>query len=419
LKPDFDKWTLFFGMLPRKCFSLETVQGSNPMKQIRESVLNCIYNHSADDEKLISELESIEADAGCLTYSVFFNVLTHLDLNSETAETYWRSIIDHRQFLIQMLGRKVNLRTAICDYLCSVDRSLKNPVFIDIHLFEDKLKSLNYDSLTGLHTRNRLDETLSREVARAKRHETELSLLFFDLDDFKRINDIFGHHAGDMILKDVSRIIKSEIRTEDSAARYGGEEIVVVLPRTGKLDALLIGERIRKRVAGLFLERDSKKIYTTISGGLASFPIDGENVSDLLKYADNAMYQAKLVGKNNISIYSRNKRRYLRIDFFENIHLRKVGFDNEARELFAKCKNISKSGLLFESEAFFDIGTKVELMISLPENGDSLVVIGRVVRVEIIASNRYDIGVSFLEMEHAAKTELANYVLEQLSFQNN
>ena len=389
------------------------------MKHIRDAVLNCIYDHSADDEKLISELEAIKVDLGGPVYSIFFNVLTHLDMPPETAQTYWRAILDHRQLLIHNLGREVSLRTTICDYLCSVDRSLKNPVFIDIHLFENKLKSLNYDSLTGLHTRSRLDETLAREIARAKRHENELSILFFDLDDFKRINDMFGHLAGDMVLKDVSRIIKSEIRVEDSAARYGGEEIVVVLPNTSKLDALLIGERIRKRIAGLFLEYDTEKIQTTISGGLASFPIDADNVSDLLKYADNAMYQAKLLGKNNISIYSRNKRRYLRIDFFETIHLKQVGFENHVVELFAKGKNLSKAGILFESDAHFAIGTKIQLKIPLPDIDESFVVIGRVVRVEMIAANRFDIGVSFLEMEQPARTDLANYVLEQLDMQNN
>jgi len=384
------------------------------MKEIRDAVLNCIYNYSDDDEKLIRELDKIAADGGGLTYSIFFNVLTHIDFSPQKAQAYWRAILDHRRFLMQMLGRAVHLRTAICDYFCAVDKSLENPVFIDIHVFENKLKSLNYDSLTSLHTRSSMDETLARELARAKRYENELCLLFFDLDDFKRINDMFGHLAGDMVLKDVSRIIKSEIRTEDSAARYGGEEIVVVLPQTGKLDGLLIAERIRKRVAELVLEYETKKIHTTISGGLSSFPIDAENVSDLLKFADNAMYQAKISGKNNIAVYSQNKRRYLRIDFFENIHVRQVGFNKNAGELTARSKNISKSGILFERRERFEIGAKVQLMIPVPENADAIVVLGRVVRVEMLPGGSYDIGVSFLELDQAAKTELANYVFDQL-----
>ena len=384
------------------------------MKEIRDAVLNCIYNYSDDDEKLIRELDKIAADGGGLTHSIFFNVLTHLDLPPQKAKSYWRAILEHRRHLMQMLGRSVSLRTALCDYFCSVDKSLENPVFIDIHVFENKLKSLNFDSLTGLHTRSSMDETLAREAARAKRYENELCLLFFDLDDFKRINDMFGHLAGDLVLKDVSRIIKSEIRTEDSAARYGGEEIVVVLPQTGKLDGLLIAERIRKRVAELVLEYESKKIHTTISGGLSSFPIDAENVSDLLKFADNAMYQAKISGKNNIAVYSQNKRRYLRIDFFETIHVRRVGFNKHAAEFTAKSQNISKSGILFESRERFEIGAKVQLMVPLPENADAIVMLGRVVRVEMLPDGRHAIGVSFIELDQAAKTELAQYVFDQL-----
>ena len=389
------------------------------MKPIREAVLNCIYNYSDDDDKLIRELEGITADAGGLKYAIFFNVLTHLDLAPQKAQAYWQSILAHRRSLTQMLGRPVNLRTAICDYFCSVDRSLENPVFIDIHLFEYKLRSLRYDSLTGLHTRNSLDDILSRELARAKRYETELSLIFFDLDDFKYINDMFGHLAGDMVLKDVSRIIKSEIRVEDSAARYGGEEIVVVLPQTGKVEGLLIAERMRKKVAALVLEYDARKVQTTISGGLANFPIDADGVSGLLKCADNAMYQAKIAGKNLITEYSHRKRHYLRINFFETIQVRKLDFDNHLSEMAAKGKNISRSGVLFESGEFFEIGTKVQLKVPLPEPDGSFIVIGRVVRIEVIEVNRYNIGVSFLEMDQDAKTELANYVLGHLSLPTN
>jgi len=147
---------------------------------------------------------------------------------------------------------------------------------------------------------------------------------------------------------------------------------------------------------------------------LSSFPIDAENVSDLLKFADNAMYPAKISGKNNTAVYSQNKRRYLRIDFFETIHVRRVGFNKHADEFTAKSKNISKSGILFESRERFEIGAKVQLMVPLPENADAIVMLGRVVRVEMLSDGRYAIGVSFLELDQAAKTELAQYVFDQL-----
>ncbi len=389
------------------------------MKKIRDAVLNCVYNFADDDERLIDELHAIMDAGGKRAFSIFFNVLTHLDLEPDVAENCWQSILLHRQEMMLSLNREVNLRTVICDYLCSVDRTLKNPVFVEIHVFEDQLKSLKYDSLTRLHTRSTFEETFTREFARAKRYETELSVLFLDLDDFKSINDIFGHLAGDLVLKDVGRIIKNEIRTEDSAARYGGEEFVVILPQTGKMDALILSERIRKKIEALNLEYDDKIIQPTISGGLSCFPIDAETEKDLLNYADRALYRAKEFGKNNIAVYSHNKRRYIRIGFEGRINIRQIGVNDGFNAYPANGKNISMTGILFESEVFLELGTKVELTITMLKNESPFVVIATVVRVEIFDSRHYDIGVSFLGLEQNIKNVISDYLLCQIDSENN
>jgi diguanylate cyclase (GGDEF)-like protein len=389
------------------------------MKRIRDAVLNCVYNYADNDEKLILELNAIVGHAGNRAYSIFFNVLTHLDLDPETAEKCWQSILVHRKEMMHALNRDVNLRTVIFDYLCSVDRTLKNPVFVEIHVFEDQLKSLQYDSLTGLYTRSTFEEKFNKEFARAKRYATELSVLFFDLDDFKRVNDMFGHLAGDRVLKDVGRIIKNEIRSEDSAARYGGEEFVVILPQTGKVDALILSERIRKKVESLNLNYEDKHIHSTISGGLASFPIDAQTENDLLNYADRALYRAKEFGKNEVVAYSHNKRRYIRISFNGSINIRAVGEGAGCDSYPADAKNISMTGILFESEVFLEFGTKVELTISMSEEKPSFVAIGTVVRVEIFDSSRYEIGVSFLDLEKDSQSEISQYIMRQVGAWKN
>jgi diguanylate cyclase (GGDEF)-like protein len=320
--------------------------------------------------------------------------------------------------MVSKLHRDVNLRTVICDYFCSVDKTLKNPVVVEIHVFEKQLESLKHDALTGLYSRNTFEDALAREMARAKRYETDLSLLFFDLDDFKNINDSFGHLAGDQVLKDVGKIVKEEIRTEDSAARYGGEEIVIILPETGKVDALVLGERIRKKVESLNLDYENKLIQPTISGGLASYPIDALNAVDLITYADKALYRAKEFGKNNIVIYSMNKRRYMRMNFFKKIQVRKIDGETSVLPGEAISKNISVAGILFESNEFLEIGTKIELKIPMEESGGAFVVIGTVVRVEFYNSTHYDIGVSFLELDKSTKNEISRYIIRQLE-QNN
>jgi len=294
------------------------------MKKIRDAVLNCLYNFADDDERLIDELNAIKKTGGNHAYSIFFNVLTHLNLDPDIAENCWQSILVHRKEMMHSLNREVNLRTVICDYLCSVDRILKNPVFVEIHVFQDQLKSLKYDSLTSLYTRSMFEETFAREFARAKRYDTELSVLFLDLDNFKSVNDIFGHLAGDLVLKDVGRIIKNEIRAEDSAARYGGDEFVVILPQTGKADAFMLSERIRDKVELLNLNYENKNIRPTISGGLASFSIDAQTENDLLGYADRALYRAKEFGKNTIEVFSHNTRRYLRFGIEGSVNMRQT-----------------------------------------------------------------------------------------------
>lgn len=389
------------------------------MKKTRDAILNCIYNYAGDDDGLINALQAITQTSGRQAYSAFFNVLTHLELDPDTAERCWHAILEHRKKLLQVLKREINLRTVICDYFCSVDRTLKNPVFVEIHVFQDQLKSLKYDSLTRLLTRSMFEETFKREFSRAKRYDTDLSVLFLDLDDFKNINDMFGHIAGDVVLKDVGGIIRNEIRAEDSAARYGGEEFVVILPQTGKVDALILSERIRKKVASLKLEYEDRYIQPTVSGGLACFPIDARAEKELLNYADQALYRAKEFGKNNIAFYSPNKRRYIRIGFNGHIRIREIGSSYGYPSFLTSCKNISMAGVLFESEFHIELGTRVELTLAIAENETPLTVLGTVVRVEIFDSRRYDIGVSFLDLGENVKSEISGYILHQIECDKN
>ncbi|ODS32499.1 MAG: PAS:GGDEF:response regulator receiver [Candidatus Scalindua rubra] len=184
------------------------------MEPIRESILKCLDDFSSDDDKLISELNRLIEKEGNEAYPVIFSVLTHLDLQPNTAGDYWEQIISHRNSMNKTLGRNVNLRTAMCDYFCSINKSMKNPIVIEIRVLEDALDSLKYDSLTGLHTRRTLDDMLLREITRATRYGSELSVLFLDIDDFKKINDNFGHLVGDDTLKleaGVKSILRSNI----------------------------------------------------------------------------------------------------------------------------------------------------------------------------------------------------------------
>ncbi len=380
------------------------------MDSIRESVLKCLDEFSLDDDKLISELNCIIEKGGGEAYQIIFSVLTHLDLTSDKAEDYWNQILSHRNSISKALGRNVNLRTAICDYFCSVSKDMTNPIVIEIRVLEEALDSLKYDSLTGLYTRRTFDDMFLLEIDRATRYGLELSVLFLDLDDFKKINDTFGHLAGDETLKHVARMIKSELRTIDIAVRYGGEEIVVVLPETGKIDAFVVGERIRERVERTRLDYKGQNISLTISGGIASFPIDATDTENLIKNSDIAVYKAKETGKNNIVIFSEHKRRYIRVDFIADIQVQIVDPNNKIGTLETTSKNLSTGGILFESKYPIDIDTKVQLRIPTGTADEPLVIAGDVVRIEKFSSSKYDVGISFLGIDHAARNGLSKCI---------
>lgn len=369
------------------------------MESIRSSILKCIYEHADNDGRLIAALDQIVAEHGSGVYQVILHVLTHLDLSVDKAEGCWKEIISHRVNLSKILGRNLSLRTAICDYFCSIDKSLKNPIVIEIHIFEAAANSSKFDSLTGLYSRGFFETSLEREIARAKRYKTELSILFFDLDDFKNINDAYGHLFGDSVLKQVSRIIIEETRSEDTAARYGGEEIIVILPETGKTQSLVSGERIRKRVKSLKLEHDGLSLHVTLSGGLATYPIDAQGSTDLIRCSDEALYSAKRVGKDNIAFFSEDKRHHQRIRYSAEIKGREIGF-NETEDFIGAGKNISVTGMRFESRGAMEKGTKVQLHIPPIQGKEQpILIIGTVVRSEETGSGRFDISVSFLDVD--------------------
>ena len=379
------------------------------MEQLRELVLKCLDKYK-DEDRLIEELNQIAEREGSQVYPIIFDVLADLYLEPEDAVQRWKEIIQLNSKLNDQLGRSVSLRTAVCDYFYSIQKTLKNPKVVEIQTFETTLKASRIDSLTGLYNRQLFDETLKRELYRAKRHNLELSVLFFDLDDFKAVNDIHGHQAGDKVLKNVAHIILEEKRAEDFAARYGGEELVVILPETGKMNALVMGERIRWKVKRSAVVHKGRKIRITISGGLASYPVNASGAAGLLKCADQALYRAKGSGKNNISLFSEDKRRYLRIDLNRNVKIRELEFtDGEVQT--ARVKNICIGGILFENASPIPIGTRVQVNIPVRRK-KPLIIIGDVIRVEESGSGKYDIGVSmsFLEMDKAVKDEVAKWV---------
>ncbi|MGE4397761.1 MAG: diguanylate cyclase [Sulfurimonas sp.] len=159
------------------------------------------------------------------------------------------------------------------------------------------------DSLTGLWNRRHLEETLESEFKRAKRYSNELSIMIIDLDHFKNINDTYGHMAGDEVLREISARIKKCQRETDFIGRYGGEEIVVILPETDLHTASKVAETIRKTIEKEPVEFEDEIINVTTSIGISSMRNEHENYATLFSEADEALYNAKKLGRNRVEVF--------------------------------------------------------------------------------------------------------------------
>lgn len=162
------------------------------------------------------------------------------------------------------------------------------------------------DPLTGLYNRRYLEETFGRELARAARERTPLSLLMIDLDHFKRLNDEHGHAAGDQVLRWFGDLLRARLRPGDIACRYGGEEFIVLMPTAGADVALERAEQLRYAFTPLVATASGNRLTNiTLSAGLAVFPDDAHSATELRRCADVALYAAKRAGRNQVTVYSR------------------------------------------------------------------------------------------------------------------
>ncbi|MFH0753432.1 MAG: GGDEF domain-containing protein [Candidatus Omnitrophota bacterium] len=170
-----------------------------------------------------------------------------------------------------------------------------------IQLYKEVENLAITDGLTRMHTRRYLNERFEEEYERAKLRKLCLSILMIDVDYFKKVNDQYGHLTGDMVLREIARIISLQIREIDIAGRYGGEEFCVILPETDKPGALVVAERIRVAVHLQKIKAYDASLQTSISVGVSTFSEDALKMDELLDKADWALYRAKKLGRNRVA----------------------------------------------------------------------------------------------------------------------
>jgi two-component system, cell cycle response regulator len=163
---------------------------------------------------------------------------------------------------------------------------------------EEIYRLTTVDGLTQIFNKRYFMEVLEREISRAHRYGRELSLIMFDIDHFKQVNDTFGHLAGDHVLKHLASVIKSRIRREDIMARYGGEEFAIILPEIDGNNARHLAEKIRRLIEKTVFKFENTEIPVTISIGVSISHSDAETPEELIKSVDEKLYEAKRKGRN-------------------------------------------------------------------------------------------------------------------------
>ena len=171
---------------------------------------------------------------------------------------------------------------------------------VEVQYHEEIYRLMTVDGLTDVYNKRYFTEELEKEISRSRRYERVFSLVLFDIDHFKQVNDNYGHLAGDSILRQLAELIRSRIRRDDSLARIGGEEFAILLPEVGCKGATELAEKLRRLVEEKVFVFEGLRLNVTISLGVADWNPKIADVQALIKAADEKLYEAKRAGRNQV-----------------------------------------------------------------------------------------------------------------------
>jgi diguanylate cyclase (GGDEF)-like protein len=288
-------WAIFAGAFPA-CF-VEGV-GLTPFKKVSEYVISLILVASA--VVLFRKREAF--DRKVLDWLIASLVLT---IGAELALTFYISVYGFSN----LIGHFFKIVAFYFVYKAITEMGLEKPhrlLFRNLKQSETALRNALEeverlaitDSLTGLYNHRHLFELADRELQRARRYQLPLAVIMLDIDDFKRVNDTYGHATGDQVLQGVADCCQKELRRVDVIGRYGGDEFVAVLPETGLSAACQVAERLRKSIAERVLDTKAGRVTVTVSLGVAVLDDEHLTAETLLDCADKALYVAKKNGRN-------------------------------------------------------------------------------------------------------------------------
>ncbi len=261
------------------------------LKKEENEEFSLVWPGACNDEKIYGLISILRSDSDCI-------------LTADKKTGVFPLVSEGKLFgCIVTKSMEGKLNDKEVDYI----EQLTNQVATTINranVYAEILKHATLDALTGFYNKRQLEERLKQEVSSARRQHQPLSVIMTDIDYFKGVNDTYGHAVGDLVLKTVSDVIRSQLREYDVAGRYGGEEFTILLPSAAIKDACMVAERLRKAVEKRLVDiskltPEHKSINVTISLGVYQMQED-DQISDLIIKADKALYEAKTGGRNKV-----------------------------------------------------------------------------------------------------------------------
>ncbi len=240
---------------------------------------------------LIETLAGLAPDVAAPFLHRFFKTLVHIDLSEQQCQKYWNEIVERHRALVEEHKAPVSLRMVVHDVFTRANL-IRKPVLVESEDLRRLQINAATDDLTGLYNRRLFGENFSRELNRAKRYSSHLSLVLLDLHRFKEVNDRYGHMTGDKVLKAAASNLLKSIRSSDSAFRIGGDEFALLLPEADSEQARILARRVRTNFEAT-VQPLALEVPVSLDFGIATFPDGGQTEEALLQEADTRLYQLK------------------------------------------------------------------------------------------------------------------------------
>jgi diguanylate cyclase (GGDEF)-like protein len=312
-------------------------------------------------------------------YRNYFYVLAHLEFDEAAAFKHWEEFRKYHAKFEEDLGYPIDTRITTLSYFMNENRQLENPKIIEMKVFQRTQEKVVLDDLTSLFNFRYFKQRIQAEMEGAASRSEQLSLLIIDIDNFKHINDDYGHLTGDGILRQIGKLIQAETSAHGPAFRYGGEEFTVIVPRVDKQQAYDLANKLCERISEHeFLNENSTprhKMSVTASLGVATYPQDCDDSQLLIGNADKALYNAKGSGKNIVCLFSENQRRFKRLS--TSIRGELANFSQSTTSI--RTLNVSRGGIRFICGDDLPREAIVKVRLALEAKKEPIVLLCRII----------------------------------------